>query len=63
MQDYRAQIPVDDRWRIVAYIRALQLSRHATPSDVPEGERDRLNVSAPPAPSAGTAAPGAAGGR
>ena len=26
MPDYRAQIPVEDRWRIVAYVRALQLS-------------------------------------
>ena len=35
MPDYRAQIPADDRWRIVAYIRALQLSHHATVADVP----------------------------
>ena len=27
MPDYSAQIPVEDRWRIVAYIRALQLRR------------------------------------
>ena len=30
MPDYAAQIPVRDRWAIVAYIRALQLSQHAT---------------------------------
>jgi len=30
MPDYSSQIPPDDRWRIVAYIRALQLSQHAT---------------------------------
>jgi mono/diheme cytochrome c family protein len=29
MQDYSAQIPPQDRWAIVAYVRALQLSRHA----------------------------------
>lgn len=40
MPDYRAQITVPDRWRIVAYIRALQLSREATTADIPAGVRD-----------------------
>ncbi|MGA3125596.1 MAG: cytochrome c [Candidatus Korobacteraceae bacterium] len=31
MGDYSAQIPVADRWRIAAYIRALQLSQAAKP--------------------------------
>lgn len=35
MPDYSAQIPVRDRWAIVAYIRALQLSQRAAPGDVP----------------------------
>jgi mono/diheme cytochrome c family protein len=56
MPDYRAQIAVDDRWRIVAYIRALQLSRHATPADVPENERQSLD--AVPAPATPPTAPG-----
>ena len=34
MPDYAAQIPVEDRWRIVAYIRALQLSQNATQADI-----------------------------
>jgi mono/diheme cytochrome c family protein len=42
MPGYAAQIPVGDRWAIVAYIRALQLSQHATVADVPEGERGAL---------------------
>jgi hypothetical protein len=50
MPDYRAQVPVRDRWAIVAYIRALQLSEHATLSDVPPDRRDAL-------------APGTGGGR
>jgi mono/diheme cytochrome c family protein len=29
MPDYSAQVPVEDRWKIVAYIRALQFSQHA----------------------------------
>ena len=33
MPDYASQIPADDRWRIVAYIRALQLSQNATQAD------------------------------
>jgi mono/diheme cytochrome c family protein len=38
MQDYSAQVPPEDRWKIVAYIRALQLSQNATQSDVPAGQ-------------------------
>ena len=43
MPDYRGQIPADDRWRIVAYIRVLQLSRHATTADVPASEVGKLD--------------------
>jgi mono/diheme cytochrome c family protein len=42
MPDYRAQIPVRDRWAIVAYVRALQLSQRAPLSDVPEAERSKI---------------------
>jgi mono/diheme cytochrome c family protein len=38
MPDYAAQISAEDRWAIVAYIRALQLSEHATVNDVPAEE-------------------------
>src|SRR5688572_12761907 len=34
MPDYATQIPIADRWAVVAYIRALQLSQHATVGDV-----------------------------
>jgi mono/diheme cytochrome c family protein len=34
MPSYSAQIPVEDRWAIVAYVRALQLSQNAPPSVV-----------------------------
>jgi hypothetical protein len=43
MPSYEEQISVHDRWAIVAYIRALQLSRNAKLSDVPEQERGRLS--------------------
>jgi mono/diheme cytochrome c family protein len=38
MPDYASQIPPRDRWNIVAYIRALQLSQNATRADVPAGQ-------------------------
>jgi mono/diheme cytochrome c family protein len=37
MPDYAEQIPAADRWAIAAYIRALQLSQHASEADVPPG--------------------------
>ena len=42
MPDYASQIRAEDRWAIVAYIRALQLSGHATLADVPPSDRSRL---------------------
>jgi mono/diheme cytochrome c family protein len=39
MPDYAAQITPRDRWAIVAYIKALQLSQSATAADVPSGQR------------------------
>jgi mono/diheme cytochrome c family protein len=50
MQDYASQIPVDDRWAIVAYERALQFSQHAAIGDVPDARRADLDR---PAPAAG----------
>jgi len=38
MSDYSAQVAPRDRWNIVAYIRALQLSQNATMADVPAGQ-------------------------
>ena len=52
MPDYRAQISPRDRWAIAAYIRALQLSQHATESDVPAEDRPKLSQPAS-APSEG----------
>lgn len=56
MPDYRAQIPVNDRWKIVAYVRALQLSRTATASDVPADVMEQLRKGVTSVPAA-TAAP------
>jgi hypothetical protein len=37
MPDYAAQLTPEDRWAVVAYIRALQLSQDAKPSDTAAG--------------------------
>ncbi len=42
MPGYAAQIPTADRWAIVAYVRALQLSQNATLDDVPADKRDKI---------------------
>jgi len=39
MTDYASQIAPRDRWSIVVYIRALQLSQAATIADVPTGQK------------------------
>ena len=46
MPDYRTQIDTRDRWRIVAYVRALQLSRTGTGADIPGGDPDAANKAA-----------------
>ena len=46
MSGYASSIPVRDRWAIVAYVRALQLSQNATIEDVPAPERAVLEEDA-----------------
>jgi hypothetical protein len=42
MFDLSDRIPVDDRWAIVAYVRALQRSQDARIADAPDAERQKL---------------------
>jgi mono/diheme cytochrome c family protein len=42
MPQYGTIIPPRDRWAIIAYIRALQLSQNATAADIPANERTNL---------------------
>lgn len=56
MPSYRAELPLADRWAVVAYVQALQRSQNARLADVPEAERKTFG----PAPPAGAAPPGAA---
>ncbi len=43
MPSYKSQIPIADRWAIVAYFRALQKSRSATQNDIPAKVLEGLN--------------------
>ncbi|MCM2314652.1 MAG: cytochrome c [Thermoanaerobaculia bacterium] len=47
MPAYRSQVPPADRWAIVAYVRALQVSQNATIADVPSADRASLDGTAP----------------
>lgn len=42
MPSYGSQVPVEDRWAIVAYVKALQRSQRAGIEDVPAGQRQGL---------------------
>jgi mono/diheme cytochrome c family protein len=44
MPSYASRVEPDDRWRIAAYIRVLQLSENATIDDVPADQRGVLEV-------------------
>ena len=46
MPDYSAQIPPEDRWKIIAYLRVLQLSRKLKVGDLSPEEQDRVRSGA-----------------
>jgi mono/diheme cytochrome c family protein len=48
MPDYSSQVEPADRWRIIAYIRALQLSQRGTLADVPMDKQGELNKKSEP---------------
>ena len=48
MLSYSQQIPPTDRWAIIAYVRALQLSRNAPVSELPPALREKLNEGGSP---------------
>ena len=39
MQGYAAQIPAEDRWAIVSYVRALERAQNASTEDVPADQK------------------------
>jgi len=44
MAGYAAQMKPEDRWAVVAYVRAIQLSRNAAEGDVPAAELEKLQA-------------------
>ncbi len=48
MYGYSAQISPRDRWAIIAYVRALQLSRNAKVADLPAELREKLRQTGSP---------------
>lgn len=42
MPSYAADVAPSDRWAVIAYVRALQLSQNASLSDLPADVRERL---------------------
>ena len=57
MYDYRSRVSAEDRWAIAAYIRALQLSQHASAAD-----RDAVKASGNAVKAAAESAPAHSGG-
>ncbi len=50
MPGYAQQVPVADRWAIVAYVRALQRSQWAAEGDVPPGVLSTMQTTGGPTP-------------
>jgi mono/diheme cytochrome c family protein len=46
MPDYASQIPSDDRWAIIAYVRALQLSQNVPAAELTENDKAQLEKTA-----------------
>jgi len=44
MLAYADKLPADDRWAVIAYVRALQRAAHATAADVPPGLKSELSI-------------------
>jgi mono/diheme cytochrome c family protein len=44
MLPYADKLSVEDRWAVVAYMRALQRAAHATVADVPPGNKSQLGI-------------------
>jgi mono/diheme cytochrome c family protein len=42
MNSYASQVPTHDRWAIVAYVRALQLSQHADDAALSDEDQDQI---------------------
>ena len=57
MPGYRAQVPPEDRWAIVAHVKSIQFSQSVDIAEIPEQERKRLEAIPMPATDDSEAAP------
>jgi mono/diheme cytochrome c family protein len=48
MPSYAGQIPVEDRWAIVAYVRALQVSQHFPLAELDDKQREEVRLAKSP---------------
>ena len=44
MLSYADKLSAEDRWAVIAYVRALQRAAHATVADVPPGNKSELGI-------------------
>ena len=44
MGPYGAKLRYEERWAVIAYLRALQLAQNATPDDVPHASRKDIGL-------------------
>jgi hypothetical protein len=42
MPSYASRVAPDDRWRVIAYVRVLQLAQGASLADVPPDQRNNI---------------------
>jgi len=49
MPGYKSQIPVEDRWAIVAHVKAIQFSQSVDVAEIPANEQQRLEAMEKPA--------------
>jgi hypothetical protein len=61
MSSYAAQVPVEDRWAIAAYIQALQLARHAPAAALDAEQRALLDAPSAAEPALAEGRPGGHG--
>jgi hypothetical protein len=61
MASYAAELTLEERWAVVAYVRALQLSQSTLAAELPADVRQRLDAMPANAPAAPPATPPAGG--
>ena len=56
MASYAAELTIEERWAVVAYVRALQISQSVPVDRIPPAERARLEATPPGGAGAGPGA-------